>query len=276
MVTLQDITFGYKKNKPLFKDLTLKLDTGHIYGLLGKNGAGKSTLLNHISGLVYPQKGTATVLDCPTKDRLPAMLEELFVIPEEFELPSISIPLFVDTMAVFYPKFSHSQFETYLQEFEIPVHHKLSGMSFGQKKKCLIAFGLATNVRILILDEPTNGLDIPSKSQFRKIIASAFDDSKTIIISTHQVNDLENLIDTVVVLENGQIIFQQEIATIASKLCFEENINEVPSQEVLYEEQLHGRRMGITKNSSENESRVDLEILFNAIIKNSTLLNAQF
>ncbi len=276
MIDLTNVRFGYKKHKPLFTDLNLHLASGYIYGLLGKNGAGKTSLLKHIAGLLYPDAGECRVLGYRAEDRLPAMLEDIYVIPEEFELPPVSIAVYTRMNAVFYSKFSHDQFRRYLTEFELPEDNKLSAISYGQKKKFLIAFGLATNARVLILDEPTNGLDIPSKSQFRKIMASALDENRLIIISTHQVRDLENLIDVVVVLENGQIVFHRNIAEIAQQLAFEQNLAGIPAGEVLYAEEMPGRRAGVVRNTTGAETRVDLELLFNSIVHNHRAVNAQF
>jgi ABC-2 type transport system ATP-binding protein len=276
MVELQNVRFSYKKKEPLFTDLNLSLPGGFIYGLLGKNGAGKTSLLKHIAGLLYPDSGDCRVMGFRASDRLPQMLEDVFVIPEEFELPAVSVALYTRMNAVFYAKFNHEQFGRYLREFEIPEGNKLSAMSYGQKKKFLIAFGLATNARVLILDEPTNGLDIPSKSQFRKIMASALDEEKVIIISTHQVRDLENLIDVVVVLENGQIVFNRNIADITQHLAFEPSLAGIPAEEIVYAEDLPGRRAGIVKNTSGLETRVDLELLFNGIVNNPRGINAHF
>lgn len=276
MVELKNIKFGYKKNKPLFNDLNLNLAPGYIYGLLGKNGAGKSTLLKHLSGLLFPDTGQCMVLGYDSRQRDPEMLEDIFVIPEEFELPSISLKSFTKTNAVFYSKFDQNQLEVYLNEFELDKDGKLSEFSFGQKKKFLIAFGLATNARLMILDEPTNGLDIPSKSQFRKTVASALNEDRSIIISTHQVRDLENLIDNVVVLEKGKIIFNKSIEAISERLRFEHNLRDASEGDLLYAEDMAGRKAGILRNLLEHESRVDLELLFNGVVKTPDLLNAQF
>lgn len=275
MVDLTNISFRYKKHKPLFSNLNLHLASGSIYGLLGKNGAGKTTLLKHLSGLISPQQGQCTVMGHSISEREPEVLQEVYVVPEEFELPGISMNAFVKTNAIFYSKFSEEQLNSYLREFELDRQDKLSNMSYGQKKKFLIAFGLATNARLLILDEPTNGLDIPSKSQFRKIMASALDEEKCIIVSTHQVRDLENLIDVVLILEKGSIIFNHSIMKVSEKLRFEQDLRGIPSELCLYSEDGAGRKAGIVANTSDFESRVDLELLFNGVVKDSEKIEAQ-
>lgn len=274
MVELTNIHFSYKKKKPLFNGLRLQLSSGSIYGLLGKNGAGKTSLLKHISGLLFPRSGECLINGHRVSKRQPEVLQDIYLIPEEFALPPASIKEYVASTAPFYPNFNREQLDAYLDEFELARNERLSSMSYGQKKKFLIAFGLSTNARLLILDEPTNGLDIPSKSQFRKIMASALTEEKLIIISTHQVRDLENLIDTVVVLEKGRIIFKHSIADISEKLRFVQDVKGATAEEVLYSEDAGGRKPGILKNAGEQESRVDLELLFNGIVRNSTALES--
>jgi ABC-2 type transport system ATP-binding protein len=271
MVHLDNISYSYKKNRPVFNNLNLDLQPGLIYGLLGKNGAGKSTLMKHISGLLYPQQGTATVFGYNAADRLPIVLEDIYVVPEEFKLPSLSIDRYVATHSVFYSKFSKEQFDAYIREFDLPADSKLNALSYGQKKIFLLSFGLATNARVLILDEPTNGLDIPSKSKFRKIVASALTEEQMIIISTHQVRDLENLIDQVVVLDGGKIVFNHNIAEISEHLTFEPDLRGYAKEDILYSEEVAGRQAGIVRNFGK-DSRVDMELLFNGITRSALTL----
>ncbi len=267
MVQLVNISFGYKRRNRIFKDLNLELQPGRIYGLLGKNGAGKSTLLKLISGLIFPNEGKVLIANELIKLRTPSSLERLFIVPEEFELPSVYAKTYLKANAIFYPKFNFPAFEKYIQEFEIPQDTKLNSMSLGQKKKFLLAFGLATEASILILDEPTNGLDIPSKSQFRRIVKGAIGSETTIFISTHQVRDLENLIDTIVILEKGEIIFHESIDTMAKRFMFLEDIKNAGPNDTLIAKEA-GSASGIILNTIGISQKVDLEILFNTIIEN--------
>src|SRR5688572_4458785 len=170
MINIQNLHFGYRRKK-IFTGLSLQLQPGHIYGLLGKNGTGKSTLLRNIAGLLFPDQGAVTVLGFNPAKRQPAFLRDIFMVPEEFFLPDLPVDHLTKYMAPFYPKFNEEQFNRYLTEFDIPRNNTVQKMSYGQKKKVLISFGLASNTSILLMDEPTNGLDIMSKSQFRKVMA---------------------------------------------------------------------------------------------------------
>ncbi|MFC0772313.1 ABC transporter ATP-binding protein [Terrimonas alba] len=275
MIDIQNLHFAYKKKK-VFTGLNLSLQAGHIYGLLGKNGTGKSTLLRNIAGLLFPDQGTVKVLNHTPGLRQPDFLQELFMVPEEFYLPNVTIKKFVDCNAPFYPRFNQQQFNNYLKEFEIPVDNKLQQMSYGQKKKALISFGLACNTSLLLMDEPTNGLDIMSKSQFRKVIAGAIDDSKCIIICTHQVKDMESLIDRITIIDEGKILFDQTVDQITSRLSFKISFDSAEVKEALYrEESLKGSAI-ITANNDDEEGKLDLEMLYKAIVTNGEAIRSTF
>lgn len=274
MIGIKDLSFGYKKNKLLFNNLNLSIQKGNIYGLLGRNGAGKTTLLKQIMGLLFPEKGECLVFEKPANERLPEILDKIYFIPEEFELPSVSMDLFVKLHAPFYQGFDSELYKKYLSEFEISANSKLNSLSYGQKKKFLIAFGLATKTQILILDEPTNGLDIPSKSQFRKIMATSMDEERCIIISTHQVRDLASLLDHIIILENGKAIFDQSTVDISSKLSFVQT-RDLTDLEVIYSEEVLGGHAVVCRKNGE-ETKIDLELLFNGVVSNTEKVNNEF
>ncbi|MGO3807576.1 MAG: ABC transporter ATP-binding protein, partial [Sphingobacterium sp.] len=255
MITIETLNFSYGKNRPLFKNMDMQLHNAHIYGLLGKNGAGKSTLLKNIAGLVYPQSGHISVLGHDPSKREVSLLQDICFIPEEFHLPSVKSEKYIKTTAGFYPNFDRAYFEELIREFDIPDQQKLSDMSYGQKKKYIIAFGLATKTKLVIMDEPTNGLDIPSKTQFRKIMASTIDEERCVIISTHQVRDLDNLIDAVIVLDEYKIALNASIFELADRLMFKKV--SVLSPEVLYAEQTMGGYSAILPNTTGEQSKVD-------------------
>jgi ABC-2 type transport system ATP-binding protein len=264
MIQIDSLNFSYSKHKPLFTNLSLQLTAGHIYGLLGKNGAGKSTLLKNLAGLVYAQSGTLNVLGYNPKDRQPALLEQICFIPEEFYLPAVKIDAYIKANSPFYKNFNHGYFADLLKEFDIPVAQKLIDMSYGQKKKVIIAFGLATQAKLVIMDEPTNGLDIPSKAQFRKIMASALTDDRCIIISTHQVRDLDNLIDTVIMLDENDIALKASVDEITEKLTFKK-VKEIDASIIYAEQSLSGFN-AVMPNYHQEDSKLDIELLFNAIL----------
>ena len=267
MIDLKNISFGYKKKEPLFSDLDLELSAGQVYGLLGKNGAGKTTLLKIMSGLLFAKNGEIKTLGFNPAYRNVGMLQEIYFLAEEMYIPPLTINEYVKVYAPFYPKFSREQFENYLQQFEIESKTvKLQKLSHGQKKKVLICFGLAANTKILLLDEPTNGLDIPSKSVFRKVMASAVDESRLVVISTHQVRDLHSLIDAVVILDNGSILVNHSVEEITNKLVFKVIEQAANDESILYTEDNIRGALVVAENKKQEDSMLDIELLFNATI----------
>ena len=267
MTEIRQLGFAYRRRKPLFAELALELADGNIYGLLGKNGAGKTTLLRLIAGLLFPQSGGCRVDGHPSSRRLPRTLEELYFLPEEFELPGVSPRTYRRLFGALYPRFDDQRFGRCLQEFQVAEDEDLSKMSYGQKKKFLVAFGLATDCRLLLLDEPTNGLDIPSKRQFRRMVAAELTPERTFLISTHQVRDMENLIDPIVILEQGRIVFQQDGYSVSQRLTAALQPSEPEPGEALYWEKVPGGCTVIRERRAGDEpSQVDLELLFNAVV----------
>ena len=275
MISIQNLSFAYKK-KPLFDGLNLQFEAGHVYGLLGKNGTGKSSLLRNIAGLLSPKKGSIKVNGFTPFERLPIFLEDVFMVPEEFYLPNVNISDLIKYYAPFYPRFNSSKFYNYMSVFEIPAESKLHDMSYGQKKKVLISFAVATSVKVLLMDEPTNGLDIISKSQFRKVLAEALDEERCIIISTHQVKDLENLIDRVTVLDEGKVLFDENIEEISKKLSFRFAYDETDLATAFYSESSLIGNVVVTPNMEGEESKLDLELLYKAIVTNSDKITKLF
>lgn len=269
MLTIKDITFAYsKKKKKLFDNFTWDIKSGSIYGLLGKNGTGKSTLLYLMTGLLRPQTGSITFEGEPVSKREPSVLRNIYLLPEI--MPNINLP--IDTYrrinAQFYPEFSDEQFTHYLELFEITdVDSKLTELSMGQRKKVFISFALATNCKLIFMDEPTNGLDIPSKSQFRKVVATAMDDKRSIVISTHQVRDINQLLDIITIIDRGKVLLNESSFNISSKLLFQElPLNQQGEDEIYSMPSLSGNSV-ISLNKHDEDSNVNLETLFNAVLE---------
>ncbi|HYC85128.1 MAG TPA: ABC transporter ATP-binding protein [Chryseosolibacter sp.] len=264
MVKINDLQFAYgRKQQPLFRELDCELPSGSIVGLLGKNGAGKTTLLKLMIGLLRPTSGSVRIMDHRPAEREPSLLCDIYFLPEEFHHPSVSIRQYVKANSGFYPRFDAALLERLIVDFELPENKRLNHLSYGQKKKFLISFGLATKCRLLVLDEPTNGLDIPSKGIFRRVMAGSLDEDQLVIISTHQVRDVENLIDRVLMLEKGKFIMQKNIFEISSRLHFA-TTSSPEGENILYHEMVPGGYKVITPQTNGNSS-VDIELLFNAI-----------
>lgn len=273
MLNISDMHFSYgKQGKDLFHDFSLSLEVGNVYGLLGKNGAGKSTLIYLMCGLLAPQGGEVTFDGVDVRRRLPQTISDLFLVPEELDQPNISISKYVSINAPFYPRFSMDDMQRYLDIFEMggDLTLKLNALSMGQKKKVFMAFALATNTRVLIMDEPTNGFDIPGKSQFRKLIGAGMTDDKMILISTHQVRDISSVLDHVVIVDDSRVRLNASIASIAGRLAFR------PMREgdaPVWTQQTTLGSLVVTPAQPGEETAVDLEMLFNATLANPDAIN---
>ncbi len=277
MVNVQNVTFSYTKKTELLSNLSLKLEAGRIHGLLGKNGEGKSTLLKLISGLDFPMSGTIDTLGFNPVKRSPEMLLEIFFLPEELPQLTLSIENYEKVYSPFYPNFSATQFNEYLNEFDIDNKKSmLNKLSHGQKKKVFVAFGLATNTKLLLMDEPTNGLDIPSKGQFRRMVASAIDEKRCLIISTHQVHDLDSLIDSIIIMDKHEIVFNQPIENITKKLFFRVADRNEKDENVIYSEDTLRGLYQVCENKTGEDSKLDIELLFNAILNEKNRIRSIF
>ncbi|MFW5801402.1 MAG: ATP-binding cassette domain-containing protein [Spirochaeta sp.] len=280
MITLRNVDFRYQRMQ-LFESFDIDIAGGGLYGLLGRNGAGKTTLLRLISGLLKPDSGEIRVLEMDPGKHERELLQDIFLLPEEFELPPVNMSAYVRAQAVFYPRFSWDEFEDLIHEFAIPRGANLPEMSFGEKKKFAMAFALAAHTRLLILDEPTNAMDIPSKAQFRRILAGAADQERTIILSTHQVRDVENLIDPVIILDEGRTLMNASAERISELIGCEEvadlRSSHQAGAEILFSEPSpRGYRIVRAKKAGDSPHRrggtvpddgvLDWELIFQAAI----------
>ncbi|WP_297328378.1 ABC transporter ATP-binding protein [uncultured Bacteroides sp.] len=277
MLQVENISFSYGRGKKeVLTNFSLSLEKGRVYGLLGKNGAGKSTLLYMMSGLLTPKQGRVMYHDTDVRRRLPLTLQDMFLVPEEFELPPISLISYIELNSKFYPRFSKEDMVKYLHFFEMGLDTDLGALSMGQKKKVFMSFALATHTSLLLMDEPTNGLDIPGKSQFRKFIASGMTDDKTIIISTHQVRDIDKVLDHVLIMDNNRVLLDESIAGICSKLLFVESDDRERAQSALYTLPSVQGNFLMLPNTEEEETEINLELLFSATLAMPDKIAAMF
>ena len=267
MIEVNNISFRYPGTKHnVFSNFNMSLEANNIYGLLGKNGTGKSTLLYLISGLLRPANGEVKVDGRLATDRQPEMLKEMFIVPEEFNLPSVTLDTYVKINKPFYPNFSQEVLESCLKDFELPQTLKLNELSMGQKKKVYMSFALAAGTKYLFMDEPTNGLDIPSKTQFRRVIANNMSDERTLIISTHQVHDVETLLDHILILSESEMLLNSSMSNICEHFSFEYRQPQEMDDTVIYAEPtLQGNAVIAKRGENDDETQMNLELLFNAV-----------
>ena len=290
MIQIQDLSYKYSgASENVFDGLSLEFGEGRIYGLLGRNGVGKSTLLYLMSGLLVPRQGRVLIDGQEPRLRQPSLLEEVFFVPDEFALPNISLSQYVKFNGRMYPRFSQEVFDDCLRDFEMTDVKRLGELSLGQKKRVMVSFALATRCSLLLMDEPTNGLDIPAKNLFRKLVARHIADDQTIVVSTHQVHDVDALLDHIVIMgtrthavpssgEEGlgvvaknsasdAILLDASIAELQERYAFQYRSMNEPCDDALYFEPTPQGRAVIVTNTTGEETTVNLEILFNAVVK---------
>ena len=267
MMNVNQVSFSYGRKKAKVLDgFSMNLEKGSVYGLLGKNGTGKSTLLYLMAGLLRPQSGHILYKGVEVTKRYPSILQDMFLVPEEFALPNVSLKQYVKLNAPFYPHFSDELLKACLRDFDMNEDIHLGELSMGQKKKAFMCFALATNTSLLLMDEPSNGLDIPSKSQFRKVIASGMTDDKAVVISTHQVRDIDSLLDHVLIMDGSRLLLNESVASICDRLYFAEQGMNEPTDDALYVQPSVQGNSVILPNTYHEDSKLNLEVLFNATL----------
>ena len=274
MIHINNLGYRYSKKVSIFNDLNIHFEAGKIYGLLGKNGAGKSTLIKNITGMLFPTEGTCEVFGAIPKKRDVLFLKELFFVPEEYYLPNLTINELIKIYRDFYPNFDVNQFDNYTKEFNIEKSKRTTELSLGQKKKILIGFALSANTKVLIMDEPTNGLDIPSKITFRNMIKDSFKKDRIVIITSHQVRDLDELINAIIIMDGGKILLNNDKEHIAKNLQFELSGKLITDEKnLIYQEKVSNGFASISKNTTQKSGYIDIELLFNAVLSDENNIN---
>lgn len=279
MLNIQNLSFRYpRRSQAVLDDFSLKIDNGGIYGLLGPNGAGKSTLLYLISGLLTPKTGEVKFNGVNTRLRLPETLNDIFIVPEELTLPAVKLDSYVKMNAPFYPRFSYEDLQRHLATFEVGdiARYKLSSLSMGQKKKIFMSFALACNTSLLLMDEPTNGLDIPGKAAFRRFIASSASDDKIIVISTHQVRDIDRILDHVIIMDEHRLLLNESINAITDRLAFIATADKDLIAHALVAQPGIGGAQIVIENDGSLDTEVNLESLFELATTRRDIINALF
>ena len=262
MIEIKDLSFAYSNEKVL-DCISTTFEQGRVYGLLGANGVGKSTIFKLLCGLLTTKRGEIKIDGYSPADRQPGFLSKIFYIPEDFEGAAVSIKNYASGISAFYPNYDENLLNGLLSDFDIDINRKFTSLSLGQRKRAILCIALAMNTEYLLLDEPTNGLDIPAKAEFRKMVAKAMDDNRTIIISTHQVKDVENLLDHIMILDKRCVLLDKSVADIQNEYMFDVTMH--CPQDALYCEEGLGGYCSISRNQSGEESRINIELLFNYI-----------
>lgn len=264
---IENLSFRYTRRRPeVLQDVNLTFDTGGVVGLLGPNGAGKSTLLYLIAGALTPSKGSVSYDGISTRLRRPDVLSSIYLVAEEAGLPRMSLNEYVSLYSRFYPEFDRSIMEMSLKEFDMFEPRRLDSLSMGQKKKILLSFAFACNTPIVLLDEPTNGLDIPGKAAFRRLVARLATDDRLFLISTHQVRDLDTILDRVLIMNERRFLLNETIASLQEHFRFISGASQASTDAIYTLPSLSGVDYMAT-NDDDSETDVNLELLFEATLK---------
>ncbi len=273
-LALNHLSFRYSRRKPpVLHDVNAVFEQGGVCGLLGPNGAGKSTLLYLMSGLLMPTSGNVTFDGTSTARRKPQILASIYLVPEEPSLPRMSLDQFIRLYAGFYPDFSMEIMKDALKEFEMPEVNRLDALSMGQRKKVILSFALACRTPVLLMDEPTNGLDIPGKAAFRRLIARYATDDRLILISTHQVRDLDRILDHIIIMNYNQFVINASVADIQRALHFSYGLRELPEDAIASIPSLYGFDTISPAKDDMDETEINLEVLFDAALKHPEVIN---
>ena len=273
MIKISNLAFSYGDNVVL-KDISMELQEGRIYGLLGENGVGKTTLLTLLSGLKRIQSGTLEIDGQNPHDRQHSFLSNIYYLPDEVPAPRRKALDFARDNGQYWENFNISKFSEIMKIFDTDEEFRMDQMSYGQLKKTFISFALACNTKYLFMDEPTNGLDIPSKAQFRKAVSKYTSDESTLLISTHQARDLEAIIDPIIILDRRDVLLSASLDEIAQKLYFDYSSELNPT--ALYSEMVPGGNIQVIPNTDGIESKVNIEALFNAVLQHKKEIKEMF
>ncbi len=246
----------YGKFKAL-DDVNLNLGSGRIIGLLGKNGAGKSTLMRCLLGFLN-HEGSVKLGEREIKHRDHRVFEEVAFIPDVSGLDDrLTVRQTIDYIRGVNPRWNDGRAQKLLAISNLPPKFKVGKLSKGMKTKLYLLITLSLDVRFLLLDEPTLGLDIAFRKEFfNTILGEFFDKSKTILISTHQAEEVEDLLQEVIFIDRGRILLHEDMESLKSRL----RVVTLPSDrepEILnYKPRLVSHTLGMT--SAVLDSEVDI------------------
>ncbi|MVZ66659.1 ATP-binding cassette domain-containing protein [Sphingobacterium sp. DK4209] len=261
MLIIKSLSYAYSKKRQVLDEISTTLKPGHIYGLLGLNGEGKTTLLKLIVGMLLPKNGNICFGTLKSTTRSAEYFNEVYYLADQSKLPDMKIEAFGEIYGAFYSRYNHNEYLSSLKAFNIPLENGLKALSLGQHRKVQIAFALACNTSVLLMDEPTNGLDIPSKAIFRKLLAKNMSEDKIFVIATHQIRDVDNLFDQLLILKEGRLILDSSLTEIASQYHISRNPS--PSDQIIYSQEEFDGSVYLVQNESA-DSKIDIEFLFNA------------
>lgn len=218
MIKIQNVTKKFGAQKAL-DNLTLEIEKGCAYGLLGSNGAGKSTLLRLLSGIYIQDNGRITIDDEPIYDN-PALKEKIFFVSDDTaQFTGMTLLQMKDFVKTFYKTYNEEVFNSLWEILKLPLDKKLSDFSKGMRRQAVVICGLSACTEYLLLDEAFDGLDPAMRYAVKQMLVDAIiDRGVTVIISSHNLKEIEEFCDTVGLIHEGKVIFSRELDSVKGNI----------------------------------------------------------
>ena len=201
MISIRDAQFSYGRHK-VFDNVSLQLEQGKIYGLLGENGVGKSTLFKILSGLLKLKSGECTLFGEVPYKRNPSFLREIYYIPEDFAGENIEVGRYAMQIGKFYPNFSPDRLQYILSEFGVDPNAKFTKLSHGQQKKAIIALALSLRTKVLLMDEPEISLHIEWQQRLITLVRTLNPNTQIILCTHSPAIIMDGWVDAVTEIED--------------------------------------------------------------------------
>jgi ABC-type multidrug transport system, ATPase component len=217
VVTARGLTKAYKQKRAL-DGASFEVDAGRIVGLIGPNGAGKTTALKAILGLI-PFEGELKVLGKDPRTERDELMNDVCFIADVAVLPRwIRVREVTGFVEGVHPRFSRERFERFIANTQLRPDMKVKEMSKGMVVQLHLALVMAIDARLLVLDEPTLGLDILYRKQFyQRLLEDYFDEEKTILITTHQVEEVEHILTDVMFIRDGKVVMDAPMEAVGER-----------------------------------------------------------
>ncbi|WP_276700102.1 ABC transporter ATP-binding protein [Romboutsia ilealis] len=217
-IEIKNLTKVYGKNRGI-QDINISIKEGEIYGFIGPNGAGKSTTIKTILNFIYPTSGEALIFGMDSVKESEKIKEHIGYVPSEVRYyDDVKVKDIIKYAQSFYPKSNKEYIDRICNELELDMNKKMGELSLGNKKKVAIAQSLINNPKLLILDEPTNGLDPLMQKKLFKILIEEKEKGNTVFLSSHNLVEVQNLCDRVCVIKEGKIVDIIEIEKSKTEL----------------------------------------------------------
>jgi ABC-2 type transport system ATP-binding protein len=266
VLRIENLSKNFGKKKVL-ENYSMSLAKGKVYGLLGKNGEGKTTLIRMIMGVIPPDSGEIFYKGKKIKFNTPFYKKEVGYIPEESIFFSwMTIDGILNFNSSFYPSWSAQKASNYLDRLSLSRKLKIKNLSRGMKLKLGLIIALAAEPELLILDDPTSGLDVPTRHDFLKdIIREILESGTTVLFSSHLVHELEGIIDQLGILHHGNLILEEDFEKVKNstkrvRIIADSLPDEIPIEGILTK-QTNGNKCELVVYPWNEDKRKELEIL---------------